>query len=144
MESHAPSINIIDVANDEEVDETPRELLHSRLMLVNANKTSSVWQYIAMVKDEPITHSVIQYVYYCLLCLKKCPTKFLDSLVTIYYRTTGNTHKHIIFTHLSLHLARKRQSLEPKQMILISTNNICAFIESDNNTIIEHIHALVA
>jgi hypothetical protein len=81
---------------------------------INANKTSPVWQYFAMVKDGPIKRNKIQYVYCCLLCLKKCPHKFLDSLVAIYNDTTGNVHKHITSKHSSLHLARKHQSLEPK------------------------------
>jgi hypothetical protein len=53
-----------------------------------------------MVKDEPITRNKIQYVYCCLLCLKKCPHKFLDSLVAIYNDTTGNAHKHITSRHI--------------------------------------------
>jgi hypothetical protein len=82
--------------------------------------------------------------------MKKCPHKFLDSLVAIYNDTTGNAHKHIAFRHPSLHLARKHQSLEPKQLISISTstsvstNNICAFIKNGNDAIIERVHALVA
>jgi hypothetical protein len=103
-----------------------------------------------MVKDGPITRNEIQYVYCCLLCLKKRPSKFLDSLIAIYNGTTSNAHKHIASTHPSLHLASQRQSLKPKQLILISTstsasaNNIHAFIESNNDTIIKRIHALVA
>jgi hypothetical protein len=103
-----------------------------------------------MVKDEPIMHNGIQYVYCCLLCLKKRPSKFLDSLVAIYNDTTSNVHKHIASMHSSLHLARKRQSLEPKQLISISTsasasaNNIHTFVESGNNVVIEHFHAFVA
>lgn len=71
-------------------------------------------------------------------------------MVAIYNCTTGNAHKHMASTHPSLHLARKRQSLEPKQLISISTsaftstNNIRAFVEGGNNAIIEHVHALVA
>ncbi len=81
--------------------------------------------------------------------MKKRPSKFLDSLVTIYNGITGNTHKHIASTHPSLHLARKHQSLEPKQLISISTfasmsaNNIRAFIVNDNDIIIERVHALI-
>jgi hypothetical protein len=48
--------------------------------------------------------------------------------------------------HPSLRLAStKRQSFEPKQLILIptsaftSTNNICIVINSDNNAIIERV-----
>jgi len=58
--------------------------------------------------------------------------------------------KHIASRHLSLHLARKHQSLEPKQLISISTstsvstNNIRTFIKNGNDVVIEHIHALVA
>ncbi|CAM6017381.1 unnamed protein product [Sphagnum balticum] len=117
---------------------------------ISANKTSPVWQYFAMVKDMPITRNGIQYVYCCLLCLKKCLSKFLDNLVAIYNGTTGNVHKHIASMHSSLHLARKRQLFETKQLIFISTfasvnaNNIHAFIESSNNAIIERVHALIA
>jgi hypothetical protein len=109
-----------------------------------------MWQYFTMVKDGPITRNKIQYVYCCLLCLKKHPCKFLDSLVAIYNGTTGNAHKHIASMHPSLHLAHKHQSFEPKQLILISTsasasaNNIHAFIKSNNNTVIERIHTLIA
>jgi TusA-related sulfurtransferase len=84
-----------------------------------------------------------------LLCLKKCPGKFLDSLVTIYNDTTGNAHKHITCTDPSLHLARKCQSLEPKQLILIlisasaSANNIHTFIESNNDAVIKRVHVLI-
>jgi hypothetical protein len=150
MESPAPSVNISVLANDGEVDKVPRELLNSRLVSIGANKTLLVWQYFAMVKDRPITRNRIQYVYCCLLCLKKRPSKFLDSLVAIYNGTTGNTHKHIAFTHPSLHLASKRQLFKPKQPILISTstfasaNNIRAFIDNNNDIVIEHVHALVA
>jgi hypothetical protein len=105
---------LVSVANDGEVDETPRELLNSRLVSVSANETSLMWQYFAMVNNELIMCSGIQYVYYYLLCLKKHPAKVLDSLVAIYNDTTGNVHKHIISTYPSLHMARKRQSLEPK------------------------------
>jgi hypothetical protein len=113
---------------------------------INANKTSPVWQYFAMVKDGPITRNKIQYVYCCLLCLKKCPHKFLDNLVAIYNDTTGNVHKHIASRHPSLHLARKHQSLEPKQLISISTstsmstNNIRVFIKNGNDVVIERVH----
>ncbi len=150
MESPAPSVNISASANDGEVDEAPHEPLDSRLVPISVNKTSSAWQYFAMVKDGPITHNKIQYVYCCLLCLKKCPHKFLDSLVAIYNDTTDNAHKHIASRHPSLHLARKHQSLEPKQLISISTstsvstNNICAFIKNGNDAVIERVHALVA
>jgi len=119
-------------------------------MPVSTNKTLPMWQYFAMVKDGLIMHNKIQYVYCCLLCLKKHPSKFLDSLVTIYNGITGNAHKHIASTHPSLHLARKHQSLEPKHLISISTfastsaNNIHAFIENDNDIVIERVHALVA
>jgi len=71
-------------------------------------------------------------------------------LVAIYNDITGNAHKHIASRHPSLHLARKHQSLEPKQLILISTstsvstNNIRAFLKNGNDAIIEHVHALVA
>jgi hypothetical protein len=41
-------------------------------------------------------------------------------MVAIYNDTIGNIHKHIASTHPSLHLARKCQSFEPKQLILIS------------------------
>jgi hypothetical protein len=138
------------VANDKEVDEALHELLDSRLVSINANKTSPVWQYFAMVKDRSITCNGIQYVYCCLLCLKKRPGKFLDSLVAIYNDTSGNAHKHIASTHSSLHLVHKCQSLEPKQLILISTstsvstNNIRAFIESNNDAIIKRVHVLIA
>jgi hypothetical protein len=46
-------------------------------------------------------------------------------------------------------LARKCQSLEPKQLISIltftsaSTNNICASIESGNDTVIKRVHVLI-
>jgi hypothetical protein len=65
----------------------------------------------------------------------------LDNLVAIYNGTTGNVHKHMASMHSSLHLAHKRQSLEPKQLISISTsafastNNIRAFIKSDNDVV---------
>jgi hypothetical protein len=78
------------------------------------------------------------------------PRKFLDSLVAIYNGTTGNIHKHIASTHLSLHLAYKCQTFKPKRLILISTfafvstNNIHAFIESGNNAVIERVHAFLA
>ncbi|CAM6029314.1 unnamed protein product [Sphagnum balticum] len=103
-----------------------------------------------MVKDGPIMHNRIQYVSCCLLCLKKRPGKFLDSLVTIYNGTTSNVHKHIASMHPSLHLARKCQSFEPKQLISISTsvsvsaNNICPFIKSSNDIVIERVHAFDA
>jgi hypothetical protein len=150
MESPTPLVSISTLANDGEVNEVPHEPLDSHLVPISANKTSLVWQYFAMVKDGPIMRNRIQYVYYCLLCLKKCPHKFLDILVAIYNDTTGNAHKHITSRHPSLHLARKHQSLEPKQLISISTfasastNNIRAFIENGNNVVIECIHVLVA
>jgi hypothetical protein len=103
-----------------------------------------------MVKDGLITRNKIQYVYYCLFCLKKCPHKFLDSLVAIYNDTTGNADKHIASRHPSLHLTRKHQSLEPKQLISISTfisvstNNIFAFIKNGNDVVIERVHGFVA
>jgi hypothetical protein len=81
-------------------------------VLVSANKTSPVRQYFAMVKDG-ITRNGIQYIYYCLLCLKKRLGKFLDYLVAIYKGTTGNAHKHIVSTHPNMHLALKCQSLKP-------------------------------
>ncbi len=150
MESPAPSVSISASTNDGEVDKAPHEPLDSWLVPISANKTSPVWQYFAMVKDGPITRNKIQYVYCCLLCLKKCPHKFLDSLVAIYNDTTGNVHKHIASRHPSLHLARKHQLLEPKQLISISTstsvstNNIHAFIKNGNDVVIERVHALVA
>ncbi|CAM6030958.1 unnamed protein product [Sphagnum balticum] len=149
MESPAPSVNILVVANDEEVDKVPLELFNSWLVSINANNTSLVWQYFAMVKDGPITCNGIQYVYCCLLCLKKHPGKFLDSLVTIYNGITGNAHKQIASTHPSFHLARKRQLFKPKQLISISTstfvsaNNIHAFIESNNDVVIKRVHGLI-
>ncbi|CAM6023620.1 unnamed protein product [Sphagnum balticum] len=103
-----------------------------------------------MIKDRPITRNRIQYVYCYLLCMKKRLGKFLDSLVTIYNGTTGNTHRHIASMHPNLHLARKHKSFEPKQLISISTsastsaNNIHAFIENNNNAIIEHVHTFIA
>jgi hypothetical protein len=108
MESPTPSVNISITTNDGEVDEAPRQLLESWLMPINVNKTSPMWQYFTMVKDMSIMCNGIQYVYYYLLCLKKCPCKFLDNLVTIYNDTTDNAHKHIVFTHPRLHLARER------------------------------------
>jgi hypothetical protein len=57
-------------------------------------------------------------------------------LVAIYNGTTGNVHKHMASMHPSLHLARKRQLFEPKQLILISisayvsANNIRTFIKA--------------
>jgi hypothetical protein len=114
MESLAPSVNISAPTNDEEVEQALHESLDSRLVLINANKTLLMWQYFAMVKDEPIMRNKIHYVYCCLLCLKKCPHKFLDSLVAIYNDTTSNVHKHIASRHPSLHLACKHQSFEPK------------------------------
>jgi hypothetical protein len=150
MESPTPSINISASTNDGEVDEALHESLDSRLVPISANKTSPVWQYFAMVKDGPITRNKIQYIYCCLLCLKKCPHKFLDSLVAIYNDTTSNVRKHIASKHLSLHLAPKHQSLKPKQLISISTftsmstNNIHAFIKNGNDVVIERVHALVA
>ncbi len=150
MESPAPSISISASTNDGEVDEALHEPLDSRLVPINANKTSSVWQYFAMVKDGPITRNKIQYVYCCLLCLKKCPHKFLDSLVAIYNDTTDNARKHIASKHLSLHMAPKHQSFKPKQLISISTstsmstNNIHTFIKNGNDAVIERVHALVA
>ncbi len=113
MESPTPSVNISTAANDGEVNQAPRELFDSRLMLVNANKTSLVWQYFTMVKDGWITCNGIRYIYYCFLCLKKHPCKFLDCLVTIYNGTIDNAHKHITSTHPNVHLALKCQSLEP-------------------------------
>jgi hypothetical protein len=83
MESPAPSISISTTANDGKVDEAPHELLDSRVMSVSVNKKSSVWKYFAMVKDKSITRNGIQYVYCCLLCLKKRLGKFLDTLVAI-------------------------------------------------------------
>jgi len=65
----------------------------------------------------------------------------LDNLVAIYNGTTGNVHKHMASMHSSLHLAHKRQLLEPKQLISISTsafastNNIRAFIKNDNDVV---------
>jgi hypothetical protein len=150
MESPAPSISISASTNDGEVDEALHESLDSRLVPISANKTSPVWQYFAMVKDGPITRNKIQYVYCCLLCLKKCPHKFLDSLVAIYNDTTGNARKHIASKHPSLHLTPKHQSLKPKQLISISTstsmstNNIQAFVKNGNDVVIERVHALVA
>jgi hypothetical protein len=150
MESLVPLTSISTPANDKEVDEAFHEPLDSQLVPINAHKTLPVWQYFTMVKDRPITCNKIQYVYCCLLCLKKCPHKFLDSLVTIYNDTTSNAHKHITSRHSSLHLARKHQSLEPKQFISIltststSANNIHAFIENGNDDVIEHVHTLVA
>jgi hypothetical protein len=53
-------------------------------------------------------------------------------------------------THPNLHLVRKRQWLEPKQLISISTsasvsaNNIRNFIKNDNDAIIERVQAFVA
>jgi hypothetical protein len=44
MEYHAPSVNISAAANDEEVDEAPRELLDSQFVSVSADKTSPMWQ----------------------------------------------------------------------------------------------------
>jgi hypothetical protein len=119
-------------------------------MLVSANNTSSVWQYFAKVKDGSIMRNKIQSIYYCLLCLKKRRGKFLGSLVAIYNDTTVDANKHIASMHPNLHLARKRQSLESKQLILISiftsanTNNISAFIKSGNDVVIERIHVLIA
>jgi hypothetical protein len=150
METPAPSVSISALANDGEVDKVLRELLDLRLVSISANKTLLMWQYFALVKDGPIMRNGIQYVYCCLLCLKKCPSKFLDSLVAIYNRTIGNAHKHIAPTHPSLHLASKCQLLKPKQLISISTstfasaNNIHAFIESNNNTVIKRVHVLIA
>jgi len=100
MESPAPSVSISAPTNDGEVDEALHEPLDSRLVSISANKTSPMWQYFAMVKDGPITRNKIQYVYCCLLCLKKCPHKFLDILVAIYNDTTGNVHKHIASRHI--------------------------------------------
>jgi hypothetical protein len=145
MESLAPLVIILAIANDGEVNEVPRELLNSRLMPVITNKTLPVWQYFAMVKDGPITRNGIQYVHCCLLCLKKHPCKFLDSLVAIYNGITGNTHKHITSTHPNLHLARKSQLLEPTQLISIltfafaSANNIRTLIESGNDVVIKRV-----
>jgi hypothetical protein len=147
MEFPLSLVSISITANNGEVDEAHRELLDSRLLPVNANKTLPVWQYFAMVKDGPIMCNGIQNVYYCLLCLKKRLGKFLDSLVAVYNGITGNTHKHIASMHASLHLACKRQLLEPKQLISISTfasastNNIRAFIKSDNDAIIKCLHS---
>jgi len=122
MESPAPSVSISAPTNDGEVNEAPHEPCDSWLVPINTNKTSPMWQYFAMVKDGPIMRNKIQYVYCCLLCLKKCPHKFLDNLVAIYNDTTGNAHKHITSRHPSLQLARKHQSLELKQLISISTS----------------------
>jgi len=150
MESLAPSVSISIPTNDGEVDEAPHEPLDSWLVPISTNKTLLMWQYFAMVKDGLITCNKIQYVYCCLLCLKKCPHKFLDSLVAIYNNTTGNAHKHIASRHSSLHLARKHQSLEPNLLISISTftsvstNNICTFIKNGNDVVIERVHALIA
>jgi hypothetical protein len=150
MESLVPSISISTPSNDGKVDEAFHEPLDSQLVPISAHKTLPVWQYFTMVKDRPITCNKIQYVYYCLLCLKKCPHKFLDNLVAIYNDTTSNAHKPITSRHLSLHLACKHQSLKPKQLISIltfastSANNICAFIENGNDDVIEHVHMLIA
>jgi hypothetical protein len=38
-------------------------LLNSKLVPINANKTSPMWEYFAMVKDRPIMRNEIQYVY---------------------------------------------------------------------------------
>jgi hypothetical protein len=59
MESPAPSVSISALTNDGEVDEVPHEPLDLRLVPIIANKTSLVWQYFAMVKDEPITRNKI-------------------------------------------------------------------------------------
>jgi len=59
MESPAPSVSISASANDGEVDEAPHEPLDLRLVPINTNKTSLVWQYFAMVKDGPITRNKI-------------------------------------------------------------------------------------
>jgi hypothetical protein len=59
MESPAPSVSILALTNDGEVDEAPHESLDLRLVPINANKTSPVWQYFAMVKDGPITRNKI-------------------------------------------------------------------------------------
>ncbi len=149
MESLTPLVSISAMANDGEVDEVHRELFNLWFMLISAIKTLPVCHYFAMVKDKLITRNGIQYVYCCLLCFVKHPSKFLDTLVAVYNDSTTNVHKHIDSTHLSLHLARMRQSLEPKQLIsiLISTsasaNNIHAFIESGNDAIIERVHMFV-
>ncbi len=74
----------------------------------------------------------------------------MDSLIAIYNNTTGNTHKHITSTHPSLHHAHKHQLLKPKQLISIlisafaNANNIRAFIESGNDTVIKCVHVLIA
>jgi hypothetical protein len=102
-----------------------------------------------LVKDGLITRNEIQYIFCCLLCLKKHPSKFLDSLVAIYSGTTNTIHKHIASTHPNFHLAHKHQSLEPKHLISILTfafvnaNNIHAFIESSKDCIIKCIHAFI-
>jgi hypothetical protein len=44
MESPVPSVSILAPTNDGEVDEAPHEPLDSRLVPINANKTSPVWQ----------------------------------------------------------------------------------------------------
>jgi hypothetical protein len=67
-----------------------------------------------MVNNGLITPNRIQYIYCCLLCLEKHPSKLLDSLVAIYNGTTNNVHKHIASMHLSLHLGYKHQLLKPK------------------------------
>ncbi len=108
MESYVPLVNILVAANDRKVNEAPCELLDSRFVPISVNKTSLEWQYFAMVKDGLIMRNKIQYIYCCLLCLKKRPCKFLDSLVAIYNYIISNAHKHITSTHLNLHLARKR------------------------------------
>jgi len=59
MESPAPSVSISAPTNDGEVDEVPHEPLDLRLVPISANKTSPVWQYFTMVKDEPITRNKI-------------------------------------------------------------------------------------
>jgi hypothetical protein len=83
MESPTPSVGISTAANDRKVNEAPRELFDSQLVLISVNKTLSVWKYFAMVKDKPITCNEIQYIYCCLLCLKKCLGKFLDASIAI-------------------------------------------------------------
>lgn len=43
MKSPTPSVSILAIANDGEIDKALRELFNLRFMLIKANKTSPMW-----------------------------------------------------------------------------------------------------
>ncbi|CAM6069436.1 unnamed protein product [Sphagnum tenellum] len=58
MESPAPSVNSLALANDGKVDKVFHESLDSRLVPISVNKTLPMWEYFAMVKDKLIMPSL--------------------------------------------------------------------------------------